>query len=96
MCNEDGSIPKILKEIKAIIKEIDPQEEQPISDALRLIRNVIKDRARKERPLVAEILKIFDATGSLNFRQIRNSLEHLPGLNTFSLSLRRPPSGYST
>ncbi|HAU3847400.1 ankyrin 3 [Legionella pneumophila] len=96
MCNEDGSIPKILKEIKAIIKEIDPQEEQSISDALHLIRNVIKDDARQERPLVAEVLKIFDATGSLNFRQIRNSLEHLPGLNEFSLSLRRPLSGHST
>nr|WP_329601414.1 ankyrin repeat domain-containing protein [Legionella pneumophila] len=96
MCNEDGSIPKILKEIKAIIKEIDPQEEQSISDALRLIRNVVKDDAGQERPLVAEVLKIFDATGSLNFRQIRNSLEHLPGLNEFSLSLRRPLSGYST
>ncbi|MFO3073665.1 ankyrin repeat domain-containing protein [Legionella pneumophila serogroup 1] len=96
MCNEDGSIPKILKEIKAIIKEIDPQEEQSISDALRLIRNVVKDDAGQERPLVAEVLKIFDATGSLNFRQIRNSLEHLPGLNEFSLSLRRPLSGHST
>lgn len=96
MCNEDGSIPKILKEIKAIIKEIDPQEEQSISDALRLIRNVIKDGARQEKPLVAEVLKIFDATGSLNFRQIRNSLEHLPGLNEFSLSSRRPLSGHST
>ncbi|HBD9436973.1 TPA: ankyrin repeat domain-containing protein [Legionella pneumophila] len=96
MCNEDGSIPKILKEIKAIIKEIDPQEEQSISDALRLIRNVIKDGARQERPLVAEVLKIFDATASLNFRQIRNSLEHLPGLNEFSLSSRRPLSGHST
>ncbi|GAN30571.1 hypothetical protein [Legionella pneumophila] len=47
-------------------------------------------------PLVAEVLKIFDATGSLNFRQIRNSLEHLPGLNEFSLSSRRPLSGHST
>ncbi|HAT2009192.1 TPA: ankyrin repeat domain-containing protein [Legionella pneumophila] len=96
MCNEDGSIPKILKEIKAIIKEIDPQEEQSISDALRLIRNVIKDGVQQERPLVAEVLKIFDATGSLNFRQIRNSLEHLPGLNEFSLSSRRPLPGHST
>ncbi|HAT1979793.1 TPA: hypothetical protein JBK36_16000 [Legionella pneumophila] len=96
MCNEDGLILKILKEIKAIIKEIDPQEEQSISDALRLICNVIKDWARQERPLVAEVLKIFDATGSLNFRQIRNSLGHLTGLNEFSLSSRRPLSGHST
>ncbi|GAN30572.1 hypothetical protein [Legionella pneumophila] len=57
MCNEDGLILKILKEIKAIIKEIDPQEEQSISDALRLIRNVIKDGARQERPLVGAMIE---------------------------------------
>ncbi|HAZ7574584.1 TPA: ankyrin repeat domain-containing protein [Legionella pneumophila] len=96
MCNEDGSIPRILKEIKAIIKEVDPQEEQSISDALHLIRNAIKDVDRQERPLVAEVLKVFDDAGSLNFRQIRNSLEALPGLNEFSLSLRQSLSGHST
>ncbi|APF03698.1 TPA: hypothetical protein ACJ5DT_003067 [Legionella pneumophila] len=96
MCNEDGSIPRILKEIKAIIEEVDTEDEQSISDALHLIRNAIKDVDRQERPLVVEVLKIFDSTGSLNFRQIRNSLEALPGLNEFSLSLRRSLSGHST
>lgn len=96
MCNEDGSIPRILKEIKAIIKEVDPEEEKSISNAIYLIRNAIKDVDRQERPLVAEVLKIFDNTGSLNFRQIRNSLEALPGLNEFSLSLRQSLSGHST
>ncbi|HFK8638967.1 TPA: hypothetical protein ACG2L8_002286 [Legionella pneumophila] len=38
----------------------------------------------------------FYYTFRINFRQIRNSLEHLPGLNEFSLSLRRPLSGHST
>ncbi|HAT1796768.1 TPA: ankyrin repeat domain-containing protein [Legionella pneumophila] len=96
MCNEDGSIPRILKEIKAIIEEVDPEDEQSISDALHLIRNAIKDVDRQERPLVVEVLKIFDSTGSLNFRQIRNSLEALPGLNEFSLSLKQSLSGHST
>ncbi|HGJ5226131.1 TPA: hypothetical protein ACJXEA_000153 [Legionella pneumophila subsp. fraseri] len=52
--------------------------------------------ARQERPLVVEVLKVFDDTGSLNFRQIRNSLEALPGLNEFSLPLRQSLSGHST
>ncbi|HFF3085828.1 hypothetical protein [Legionella pneumophila] len=63
---------------------------------LHLIRDAIKDVGPQERPLVVEVLKIFDATGSLNFRQIRNALEHLPGLNEFSLPLRPSSSGHST
>lgn len=79
MDNQDGSVPKIIQEIKELVEDIDPKSEAEICDAIFKIKEKIsKNEDNGGNPHVLAVIKAFNQPSASTFRNIRELLSADP------------------
>lgn len=79
LSNQGGSFPIIIKEIRDIVENIDPSEEENIANAIIEIKRKIEDRSDNNySDMVQFILNAFAQPSCCDFRKIRAALTENP------------------